>query len=529
MTLLRACLALALALCWVAVPNAVRAQAAYVLVLLHSFSAMDGSYPGNLIEGHDGNLYGVTIEGGGAKSYNTGTVFQLTPGGALHTLDVCTPITSTRGGNDGGASPDGLIQAADGNFYGVAQVGGKEGGGTAFRLTAAGVPSVIYQFPGVDAMGINTVGSRPVTLTVGHDGNLYGTTYQGGTKGGGIVFRLTTDGTLTVLANLPGPPPVITPSSGQSVDKSSHFSSVTPGRDGNLYGVISYGGAYAQGMVFSITPAGVMTILYAFSATDADGTNFDGAAPTGGLTEGVDGRLYGTTYQGGVHGEGTVYAITPDGVLTTVYDFGDNALGVGPAGNLILDTDGNLCGVTLYGGPAGRGTVFSLTPDGSITVLYRVILGDSIAGPIELFQSRERNFYVIDRSLADDGYGAIYALEPASAIRPVASLAAIRPKAIVDRSASAAVKVSLSTPSPRNVVVRYTVGGSAVNGTDDDALGGTVGIKAGQMDTVIYVTPRGDLGGDALRTVRLTLLAGERYVVGASATAKVKLLPTYPP
>ena len=276
-----------------------------------------------------------------------------------------------------------------------------------------------------------------------------------------------------------------------------------------------------------------MTTLHDLAEPDADGTSAEGTEPAGALTEGGDGRFYGTTSYGGAHGAGTVYAITPDGVLTTLYDFatdprGDNADGNRPGGALILGGDGNFYGVARSGGPAGHGTIFSITPDGVFTVLYRVSVADPIGGPISLFQSRAGGFYVTDRAEQDGGTGAVYALKLEPAVRPTATLAVTRPKATVGISASAAIRVSLSVPPTRNVVVRYTVAGSAVNGTDDDALSGAVKIKAGQTEAFIYVTPRGDLGGDAHRVVKLTLAAGKSYAVGGSASAKVKLLPARP-
>ena len=528
---LRACLVLAL---WWVVSDA-RAQDVYTLVPLHAFGGADGSRPGNLVEGADGNLYGETFQGSSATEfYNDGTVFRLTPGGMFLTLHAFGPFTSSSLTNVDGALPDGLVQAADGNLYGVTQTGGSSGGGTAFRLTTAGGLSGLYPFPALDATGLNSVGSHPANLTLGRDGDLYGTTFLGGANGGGTVFRLTTGGVLTPLMSLPTPPPLPIPGSAQSAVYDLPLASVTQGRDGNLYGVTINGGANGLGMVFSVTPAGVLTTLHDFTKPVSGGTNSDGTGPEGGLTEGADGRFYGTTYYGGAYGGGTVYAITPVGNLTTLYDFeagdalGHNANGKSPAAALMLAADGNFYGTTQGGGPTGLGTIFSITPDGVFTVLYRVTAADPITGAISLLQSRAGDFYVIDHGVPNGGTGAIYALKPAPAIQPVASLAVIRPRATVGISASAAVKVNLSVPPMRNVVVRYTVAGSAVNGTDDAALSGAVKIKAGQTSAFIYVTPQGALGGDVRRTVKITLAAGEKYTVGRPASAKVKLFAAAP-
>jgi len=211
----------------------------------------------------------------------------------------------------------------------------------------------------------STDGSEPIAgLIQGTDGNLYGTTFGGGTNGGyGTVYRITTGGTLTSLQSF------------DTSDGSFPGAGVVQGRDGNFYGTTSLGGAntclpeFATcGAVFRITPSGTLTVLHSFDGSD-------GAGPESTLVQGADESFYGTTQFDGAHGYGTVFKITPGGTLTTLYSFcsqNDCADGAEPQAGLLLATDGNLYGTT-FGYPgilAQYGTVFKITPDGTLTTLH---------------------------------------------------------------------------------------------------------------------------------------------------------------
>lgn len=158
-----------------------------VLTTLHSFDLSDGEYPqGGLIEGADGNLYGTCC---GA---DMSSVFKITTKGVLTTLHVFT-------GSDGYYPDAGLIQGRDGNLYGTTQFGGTNNNGTVFQITTRGVLTTLYSFSGFTgynggtfSWGTNADGGRPMgALLQGDDGNLYGTTHEGGVNGSGIVFKLT--------------------------------------------------------------------------------------------------------------------------------------------------------------------------------------------------------------------------------------------------------------------------------------------------------------------------------------------------
>jgi uncharacterized repeat protein (TIGR03803 family) len=241
------------------------------------------------------------------------------------------------GAPDGVAPPGNLIQASDGNFYGMTPVGGVNNGGTVFKMTTAGVLTVLYNFIGAPD-GVSPQGS----LTQASDGNLYGMTSGGGANNGGTVFKITTAGVLTVLYNFIGAPDGVSPQG-----------SLIQASDGNLYGMASGGGANNGGTVFKITTAGVLTVLYNFIGAP------DGVSPQGNLIQGSDGNLYGMASGGGAGNCGTVFKITTAGVLTVLYAF-NGTDGVSPQDSLVQASDGNLYGMTSGGGANNGGTVFQI-------------------------------------------------------------------------------------------------------------------------------------------------------------------------
>lgn len=346
--------------------------------VLVSFAGTNGSgAAGTLTLGNDGNFYGTTILGGSA---NVGTVFQVTPGGVLTSLASFTvafgssPAASLTLGNDGnfygttpngGSGSDGIVfqvktngmmnttwtffgpgganpystmaLANDGSFYGVTVFGGSSGDGTVFRLTTNGVFTSLASFNGAN-------GNYPAEgLTFGNDGNLYGTTQQGG-SGYGTVFQVTTNGTLTTLANFTGG------------NGANPYGKLTLGKDGNFYGTTPNGGGAGLGTVFQVTTNGVLTTLASFGGSSEVFPNATGANPYGSLTLGNDGSFYGTTFNGGSSGYGTIFKITTNGVIRTLASF-TSSTGINPSA-LTLGNDGNFYGATYSGGSGGYGTVF---------------------------------------------------------------------------------------------------------------------------------------------------------------------------
>ena len=362
----------------------------------HSTGAcLDGETPNGVIEGSDGNFYGTTGPYGNASG---GTMYKLTPSGTLTTLHTFCPEMDPNSGHClDGAGPGGVIEGNDGNFYGTAGTGGvnfDRGGlsaGTAYMITPSGTFTTLYSFCAqVDPNTENCLdGEEPDGIIEGSDGNFYGTTFSGGLNafGGarpaGVVFKLTRSGVLTNLYSFCSQqnPSTITCLDGEEP------SGLIEGSDGNFYGITSVGGQFGRstisgGTVFKLTPSGTFTTLHSFCSEEdpSTGNCLDGDGPSG-LIEGSDGNFYGTTSSGGMNGDGSVFRLTPSGTLTTLYSFcskGDPNTFSCPDGAdpsaVIEGSDGNFYGTTRVGGEFGNynrdGTAFMLTPSGTLTTLY---------------------------------------------------------------------------------------------------------------------------------------------------------------
>ncbi len=329
------------------------------LTTLASFDCSNGRNPDSaLIQGLNGALYGTAAWGGNQNcpgKFGCGTIFRITRGdklAALHLFD----------GTDGQFPVSSLIQAANGDFYGTTSAGGATGQGTVFKMATGGTLNTLYSFCSLSNC---TDGANPnAALTEDANGVYYGTTANGGLNcisagGCGTVFKITAKGTLTTLHSFCAQ----VNSNGYCTDGDYVLSGLVQGTDGNFYGTTPTGGANGQGTVFKITPGGELTTLYNFcSASHCE----DGAGPET-LIQGTDGNFYGTTSNGGNDdvgasgGYGTVFKITPGGTLTTLHYF-DEWDGAEPSG-LTQHTDGDFYGTAIGGGAYGFGTVFSLSVD----------------------------------------------------------------------------------------------------------------------------------------------------------------------
>ena len=342
---------------------------------IHLFNGADARSPdSSLIQGTDGNFYGVSRRGGPEGS---GSVFKVSASGQSVPLHQ---FCLTSGCPDGYSPVGALVQASNGNFYGTTFNGGTGahcplftgGCGTIFEVTSKGQFSTIYNF----CSQVNcTDGAYPEGgLIQGVNGNLYGTTagYTTGPPcvgvsmtGCGSIFEITPAGKFTTLH--------VFCSQTNCADGYGPFAGLTLANDGNFYGVTVYGGANLQGVAFKLTPQGSLTIFYNFCSR----TNcIDGSQPDNPLIQSPDGNFYGITLAGGSPrcggGCGTVFKLSTTGQIANLYNFCPApgcADGFFPRG-LALGSDGNLYGTTPYGGAENYGVIFETTPARQFTSSY---------------------------------------------------------------------------------------------------------------------------------------------------------------
>jgi uncharacterized repeat protein (TIGR03803 family) len=410
---------------------------------LVSFNGINGQYPAaGVTFDSNGNMYGTTAQGGPAfnplastvLADGLGTIWKFTPSAGLNTLFSFSGATSP--GNNGYRPLTPIVVDSQGNLYGTTIYGGNDftpdinghlGWGLVFKFSAAGQFSLVHEFsgpdganpvgmiidsqgnlfgatsqgglnwdPGLGDFGLGTVFeyssagtfTNPVLFSSANGGgtisgglvedalgNLYGTTYEGGSNGQGSIFRYSPSSGLTTLVNftgangsLPTAPPIID-------------------SQGNLYGTTYQGGAFSGpqssccGTLWKYsTTTGVFTTLVSF---DGDRVPADGLFPVGGVVMDSNGNLYGGTVMGGAFGDGLLYEYSSTGQLTTLVTFsGPN--GWNPEGSLTFDAAGNLYGVTNQGGTSGYGTVFQLTPNPGAGVCGGVTLSGLAFNPVSL-------------------------------------------------------------------------------------------------------------------------------------------------
>ena len=318
---------------------------------LHNFTGGgDGATPkSNLIMDANGDLYGTTTYGGDTNNCvdteyaGCGVVFKLS--GAMETV-----LHRFTGGGDGAFPQAGVIMDGRGNLYGTTLESGEFNDGVVFKL-AGKKETVLHSFTGGKDGGYITSG-----LIMDAKGNLYGTANLGGDLkcdypgGCGVVFKLAGK-QLTVLHSFKASPDGDEPYAALSLDP-----------DGNLYGTTANGGEpYGAGTVFEVSASGKESVLHRFRVNYK--VQHDGQLPETVVVRDAQGNLYGTTEEGGPSGYGVVYEITPDGAEKILHDFctGDCSDGVFPNG-LIIDAKGNLYGTAYGGGVNNDGTIFMITP-----------------------------------------------------------------------------------------------------------------------------------------------------------------------
>jgi len=266
----------------------------------------------------------------------------------------------------------GLIIDSEGNLYGTTQNGGAHGRGTVFEITNAGKEIVLHSF------GAAPDGKFPLSSLVRDAaGNLYGTTTQGGSHGFGTVFKVDATGAESVLYSFSG----INndgryPSAGLVLD--SH---------GNLYGTTQEGGQKGFGTIFKLDAGGTETVLYSFT-----GYPKDGEYPIAALIRDNHGNLYGTTEIGGRFNNGTIFELDESGNESVIFSPKGNRGGGYLFGGVVRDNQGNFYGTAAYGGD-GVGTVFKVSPEGAETVLYTFTGGDGAYPSAGLVRDAQGNLW----------------------------------------------------------------------------------------------------------------------------------------
>ena len=298
-----------------------------------------------------------------------------------------------------------LVQGLDGSFYGTSYFAGKDvcfiselgrlTCGLVFKMTPSGTLTTVHKFE-------NTDGAFPAAgLVSAADGYFYGTTEGGGTDGRqneGTIFRMSPKGDVTTLYTFEG------------AAAGCPFQPLVQGMDGDLYGTT---GCFGNGTIFKITQSGVLATLYNFCSQP---NCADGWAPQSPLVQGLDGNLYGTTVAGGAacastSGCGTIYRITPQGVLTTLHAF-NGTDGTDPSGALVLTSDGNLYGTTVLGGDSG--TVFRFNVGTrTLTTLHSFSFSIDGANPGGgVVRGSDGNFYGTTYQGSPDLGGTIFQITP---------------------------------------------------------------------------------------------------------------------
>lgn len=313
-------------------PTPTNTPAPLPYAVLYSFTGgADGANPeAALVSDGAGNFYGTTMNGG---SSGKGTVFKITAAG------VETVLYSFSGGADGASPVAGLVRDGAGDFYGTTFSGGtSRNNGTVFKIDSSGVKTVLYRFAG------GSDGSLPYGRLVSDGaGHFYGTTFRGGTSDYGTVFKITAAGAKTVLHNFADGADSVSPQANLVIDGA-----------GNFYGTTLEGGTSGLGTVFKIDSSGAATVLHSFA-----GGHGDGAGPGAALVRDGAGNFYGATVEGGTSNTGTVFKITSSGVITVLYSFAGGGDAANPIGGLLID-GGYLYGTTVNGGTSNQGTVFRL-------------------------------------------------------------------------------------------------------------------------------------------------------------------------
>lgn len=339
------------------------------------FQGFNGDWPlGSLVQATDGNFYGTTLYGGVSGLDGPGNVFRITPDGKISNVYIfCSQANCA----DGLYPTSGPVLGADGNLYGVTSnggAGGFYGDGTFYKLTLGGKLKTLYTFCTTTCSD----GAYPNGIILGSNGNFYGTTQRGGDLNAGTIFEISSQGEFKLLYTFCS-----------MVSCTDEFYSEFPpiqAANGNLYGTDAYN-------MYELTPAGDYQVLYSFAAD---------ANP---VTQDANGNFFGTTQQSDGGAVAFEFTATNQYSLLDTFPYPTEAVA-----GLTLANDGNFYGMTLNGGPRG-GTIFQLTPNGVLNTIYNFCTPfcSPEASPYgSLFQSTDGALY--GTSACDLCYGNVFKL-----------------------------------------------------------------------------------------------------------------------
>ena len=373
-----------------------------------------------LVQGIDGNFYGTSFAGG---SYGLGAIYQVTPAGAFQVL---ISFDGTNGANPRGA----LISDQTGNLFGTTSTGGSAGAGVVFKYSPGEGITVLHDFAGGQA------GNPYAGLVRASDGNFYGTT-----ENGGAIFQITPSGSFSNVSTFFG-----------EIGTSLNYT-LTQTSDGALLGAAGIKASFDSSVLGSYgapsnspdgcilfqvsTNGGIVTPLMQLSG-------LQGSQPIGGFVQAGDGRFYGTTSSGGLHGMGTVFRFSrtagmtlsnppsglPGGIIfTKLYDF-DGPSGAFPYGPLSLGADGRIYGTTFAGGANGKGVIFALSTSGAYSLLSSFSGTNGAQPQGTLLLAADGYLYGTTRSGGTYGLGCVFRTDINGAITPLVSFppAFISPK-----------------------------------------------------------------------------------------------------
>jgi large repetitive protein len=359
----------------------------YAFNTLASFGGINGALPiaGAILDAQ-GNLYGTTFSGG---SESDGTVFEIAKGSNAIT------ILASFDGSDGQEPTAGLVLDSQGNLYGTTEFGGTSGDGTVFEIVK-GSDSITTLSSFIFGNGMDPTAG----LVLDSQGDLYGTTANGGAYGDGTAFEIVQgSNAITTLASFNG-------TNGEFPD-----GGVVLDAQGNLYGTTEYGGVNGDGTVFEILKgSGAISPLAAFN-------NTNGSGPQGGVSLDSQGDLFGTTEAGGANGFGTVFELAMgSSSITTVAAFGGSN-GRSPQGGVVLDSQGDLFGATDSGGYNGQGTVFEIVQGtGTITTLTAFNNSNGQSPQAGVILDSQGDLFGTTQEGGANGFGTVFELSPQATV-----------------------------------------------------------------------------------------------------------------